>query len=42
MNNESPYSEQDYQEAKNLGLDLDNWDDYKRFYKMEEFADKED
>ena len=42
MNNEKPYSDQDYQEAKSLGLDLDDWDDYKRFYKMEEFADEED
>lgn len=27
-----PYSEEDYQEAKLLGLDLDNWNDYEEFF----------
>lgn len=35
-----PYSDEDYEEAKKIGLDLDKWEDYKRFSKMEEYADE--
>jgi len=31
-----PYSEKDYQEAKAQGLDLDNWNDYVKFYHLGE------
>lgn len=34
-----PYSKEDYDEANEIGSDLDNWDYYKRFYKLEEYAD---
>jgi hypothetical protein len=30
--NYPPYSKQDYEEAKQQGLDLDDWDDYCKFY----------
>lgn len=30
-----PYSEENYQEAKLLGLDLDNWNDYEEFLNWE-------
>ncbi len=33
-----PYSEEDYQEAKLLGLDLDNWNDYEEFFELGEKA----
>lgn len=33
------YSNEDYETAEKQGLDLDNLDDYKRFYKLEEYAD---
>ena len=31
-----PYSEKDYQEAKAQGLDLDDWNDYVKFYHLGE------
>ncbi|WP_062323897.1 hypothetical protein [Halolactibacillus sp. JCM 19043] len=31
-----PYSNEDYIKAKNSGLDLDDWNDYKRYYNLEE------
>ncbi|GEM00883.1 hypothetical protein SAMN05421839_1029 [Halolactibacillus halophilus] len=33
-----PYSDEDYNDAKKIGLDLDDWNDYKRYYKLEEYA----
>lgn len=34
MNTVKPYSKKDYKEAKDMGLDLDNWDDYQDFYEL--------
>lgn len=36
QNTEQPYSEEDYKEAKAQGLDLDNWNDYVKFYQLGE------
>lgn len=33
---EKPYSEEDYDDAKNHGLDLDNWNDYVKYYNLGE------
>ena len=41
MLDDKPYSEQDYKDAKEQGLDLDIWEDWKRFFKMDEYADEE-
>lgn len=35
-----PYSEKEYQAAKNLGLDLDDWSDYKSFFGLGEESEK--
>lgn len=35
-----PYSDKDYEDAKQQGLDLDDWNDYKKYYHMEEYADE--
>lgn len=35
-----PYSDQDYEDAKQQGLDLDDWNDYKKYYHLEEYADE--
>jgi hypothetical protein len=32
METEKPYSEDDYEKAKIMGLDLDDWNDYVDFY----------
>lgn len=29
-----PYSDEDYEEAKRQGLDLDDWNDYQRYYEL--------
>lgn len=34
--NQPPYSEKDYQVAKAQGLDLDDWNDYVKFYHLGE------
>jgi len=34
MDKQTPYSEEDYQKALLLGLDLDKWEDYVEFYKL--------
>lgn len=34
-----PYSDEDYEDAKQQGLELDSWNDYKKYYHMEEYAD---
>ena len=34
-----PYSSDDYLEANEIGLDLDDWNDYKLFFKLEEYAE---
>ena len=31
-----PYSTQDYVEAKEMGLDLDNWQDYMEYFELKE------
>ena len=36
-----PYSDNDYLEAKELGLDLDDWDDYVKFFGLGERVDYE-
>ena len=41
INKDKPYSEEDYNDAKKIGLDLDDWDDYKRYSKLEEYAVEE-
>lgn len=34
-----PYSDEDYEDAKLQGLDLNDWNDYKKYCHMEEYAD---
>lgn len=34
--NQPPYSEEDYMRAKAQGLDLDDWNDYVKFYHLGE------
>jgi len=36
MQDDLPYSEEDYQKAKLQGLDLDDWNDYVEFYGLGE------
>jgi hypothetical protein len=36
MNIEKPYSQEDYEKAKSLGFDLDDWDDYVIYYELGE------
>ena len=31
-----PYSAKDYAEAKEMGLDLNNWQDYMEYYELKE------
>ena len=33
---DKPYSDKDYEDAKKQGLDLDDWNDYVRFYGLGE------
>lgn len=40
-NKVKPYSDEDYEDAKKQGLDLDDWNDYKKYCHMEEYADDE-
>lgn len=42
MNNEPPYSIEDYEAAKQMGLDLDDWNDYVRFYGLGEKVNYDD
>lgn len=35
MNEDKPYSEQDYIEAELLGYDLDDWNDYCEYYDLD-------
>ena len=32
MSKEKPYSDEDYEDAKSKGYDLDNWNDYVEYY----------
>lgn len=34
INTNKPYSDEDYEEAKKQGLDLDYWNDYERYYEL--------
>ena len=34
VNDDPPYSPEDYADAKALGLDLDDWNDYQRYCNM--------
>lgn len=36
MSNEPPYSPEDYKQAKKQGLDLDNWEDYEKYFGLGE------
>ncbi|MHB8061276.1 MAG: hypothetical protein ACYDG2_01375 [Ruminiclostridium sp.] len=36
MNTQKPYSQEDYEKAKNQGLDLDNWHDYETYFELGE------
>lgn len=36
INTEKPYSQDDYENAKKQGLDLDNWDDYVAYFGLGE------
>ena len=36
MGIEKPYSDEDYEDAKNQGLDLAVWRDYERYYELGE------
>ena len=36
MNKEKPYSQEDYEKAKLLGLDLDKFSDYMDYYALGE------
>lgn len=36
MKKEKPYNQEDYEKAKEQGLDLDNWNDYSRYYELGE------
>lgn len=33
---DKPYSDEEYQEAKKMGLDLDDWHDYQEFFGLGE------
>jgi len=35
-NNKKPYSEEDYEKAKQEGYDLDDWNDYVSYYELGE------
>lgn len=37
--NYPPYSKEDYEKAKQQGLDLDDWNDYVKFYGLGEEDD---
>lgn len=34
VNTEKPYSEEDYEDAKKQGLDLDSWNDHVKYYDL--------
>lgn len=34
MNTEKSYNEEDYEDAKSKGLDLNKWEDYKEYYEL--------
>jgi hypothetical protein len=36
-----PYSDEDYKNAKKQGLDLDDWNDYVKYYNIGEMEDYE-
>lgn len=36
-----PYSDEDYEDAKKQGLDLNDWNDYKKYCRMEEYAEND-
>lgn len=39
INTNKPYSNEDYEEAKNKGLNLDGWNDYARYFELGEEPD---
>lgn len=42
MDDEKPYSDDDYEQAKKIGLDLDDWNDYVRFFELGEQPNYDD
>jgi CDGSH-type Zn-finger protein len=36
VNKEKPYSDEDYEKAKQQGLDLDDWNDYVTYFELGE------
>lgn len=36
-----PYSDEEYEEAKQQGLDLDDWNDYVKFFGLGEYPEYE-
>ncbi|OPH52998.1 hypothetical protein BC351_32595 [Paenibacillus ferrarius] len=37
-----PYDAEDYEAAKKIGLDLDNWNDYSKYYQLGTVEEKEE
>lgn len=37
-----PYSDKEYEEAKQQGLDLDDWDDYVKYFGLGEESNYDD
>jgi hypothetical protein len=37
-----PYSDEEFEEAKNQGLDLDDWDDYVKYFGIGEEPNYDD
>lgn len=42
MNPVKPYSDEDYEKAKQQGLDLDDWDDYCKYFGLGEEPNYDD
>lgn len=40
-NEVKPYSIEDKKKADKISLNLDDWENYKEYFKLEEYADKE-
>jgi hypothetical protein len=40
VNDEKPYSEEDYEDAKKQGLDLDDWNDYVKYYDLHAYLNE--
>lgn len=40
-NDSKPYSNAEEKEARLIGLNLDDWEDYKEYFSLDEYADRE-